>query len=177
MTAISSAAWVVHDLGLATAVGGNIFGQASLEPALREVSDPVERDRVSANAWRRFSWIKLAAHAAFAVPWIIGRNLRTGREVGARARSLTRTKDLLIGLSLITGVVSHLIGLRLARRIERGEGPEESGDQRSRTLERSVTTLGTVNTLVNAGILGVTALLAMQASKSMRFAVSSRRLP
>jgi hypothetical protein len=40
-----------------------------------------------------------------------------------------------------------------------------------------VTALGTVNTLVNAGIVGVTAVLAMQASRSMRFAVSSRRLP
>jgi hypothetical protein len=177
VTAISSAAWVVHDLGLATAVGGNIFGQASLEPALREVSSPVERDRVSADAWRRFSWIKLAAHAAFAVPWLVGRNLRTGREVSARARSLTRAKDVLVGLSLITGVVSHLIGMRLAHRIERGEGPEESGDERARVLERSVSTLGTVNTLVNAGILGVTTLLAMHASKSMRFALSSRRLP
>jgi hypothetical protein len=181
MTTLSSAAWVVHDAGLATAIGGSLFGRAALEPALAEISDPGERDRVSTSAWNRFSWLNLAAHVAFAVPWFIGRSLRSGSEVSGVARALTCTKDVLVGASLITGVGTHLVGRKIKQRTERDQGPEreraQPGRQTSRGLERTVGALGMFDMIVNVGILGVTALLAMEAGKSVRFAVSSRSLP
>lgn len=176
MTTLSSAAWVIHDVGLATTIGGTLFGRTALEPALDEISDRQERDQVSKDAWQRFSWVKLAAHAAFAVPWLIGRTMRSGREVSAQARALTRAKDVLVGVSLLTGVSSHVLGMKLGKMIDQGEGPE-SGQNDSRKLERTVGVLGTINGLVNVGILGLTALLAMEASKSVPFAISSRKLP
>ena len=104
MTTLSTAGWVVHDVGLATNIGGTMFGMMALEPSLSEVDDAHERDLVSQKAWNKFSWVKLASHVAFAVPWFIGRSMLTGKEVSARARALTRTKDYLIGASLITGI-------------------------------------------------------------------------
>jgi hypothetical protein len=171
---------VVHDTGLAAAVGGTLFGRAALEPALDNISNPSERDRVSTAAWRRFSWLNLAAHVAFAVPWFVGRSLRSGREVSGVARALTRTKDILVGASLISGVATHVIGGRIKQRTEQGRGPEQEGlegGKSARKLERTVGALGMINLIVNAGILGITALLAMEGSKSVRFAVSSRSLP
>ncbi|HLL21241.1 MAG TPA: hypothetical protein VK427_03870 [Kofleriaceae bacterium] len=114
--------------------------------------------------------MKLASHAAFAVPWFIGRTMRTGAEVSAEARALTRAKDVLVGVSLVTGIASHVLGRKLGDQIEEGQ-------QKSRKLERTVGVLGSINALVNTGILGITALLAMQGSQSLRFAKSSRKLP
>ena len=44
-------------------------------------------------------------------------------------------------------------------------------------LERVVVTFGSVNTLANVGIVGTTAVLSMEGSKSVKFAASSRKLP
>ena len=184
MPTLSSAGWIVHDVGLATAIGGSLFGKVALEPALGEVSMPIERDHASEKAWNRFSWINLASHVAFAVPWLIGRRMLTGREVSARARGLTRTKDVVVGLSLITGVSSIVIGRLLGRKARAGEGPERARSGQARgeayeatVLEKAVATLGTINMLANAGVLAVTSLLAMQGSKSIRFGARSRCLP
>ena len=49
MSTLSTAAWAAHDVGLATAVGGTLYGRAALEPALHEIADPIERDRVSVS--------------------------------------------------------------------------------------------------------------------------------
>ncbi len=184
-TMLSQAGWVVHEVGLATSIGGTLFGRAALEPSLNVVASPEERDRVSANAWKRFSWLNLAGHVAFAVPWFIGRSMLSGREVTRTARKLTRVKDVLIGASLLTGVSSVLLGRQLASRAEQGMGPEEMRDRPSKSkeatkslaLERTVGVLGNANLLLNIGILGVTTILAMQAGKSARFAPLSRWLP
>ncbi|MBA3502640.1 MAG: hypothetical protein M4D80_19300 [Myxococcota bacterium] len=176
MTTLSTAGWVVHDVGLATAIGGSLFGKAALEPALDEISSPKERDRVSADAWRRYSWVQLASHVAFAAPWFIGRSLRSGREVSARAGTLTRAKDIMMGVSLVTGVACHFLGRKLGKNIDRGEGPAD-GQKESRVLERVVATLGSINTLTNVGILGTTAVLAMEGTKSVKGAKSAKKLP
>src|SRR5262249_3458905 len=89
MSALSPAAWAAHDVGLATAVGGTLYGRAALEPALHEIADPIERDRVSTAAWQKFSWINLVAHGVVAATWFAGRSMLSGREVSGPARSMT----------------------------------------------------------------------------------------
>ncbi len=181
MTTLSSAGWIVHDVGLATSIGGSLFGKVALEPALDDVSSPRERDQMSEDAWRRFSWINLAGHVAFAVPWLIGRRMLSGREVSARARTLTRAKDIFVGASLITGIASIVLGRVLGSKARRGAGPEEAkygqGESESVALEKAVGTVGTVNLIATIGVIAVTSLLAMEAGKSGRFAVRSKFLP
>ncbi|HEY1104709.1 MAG TPA: hypothetical protein VGE78_01030 [Agromyces sp.] len=182
MTTLSSAGWVVHELGLAASIGGGLFGQAALEPALRNIEDAQERDEVSETAWRRFSWLNVAGHVAFTVPWLIGRSMLSGREAGAHARALTRTKDVLVGFSVVTGIASFVIGHILTRKMEERRGPEraKAGEARAREsklLERAVGVLGAANLLSTSGIAAVTALLAMESSESPRFAATARRLP
>ncbi len=176
MTTLSSAGWIIHDLGLAASIGGNLFGQAAMETSLHEVSDPEERDRFSATAWNKYSWIKLAGHVAFAAPWFIGRTMLSGNEVSARARALTLAKDVLVGASLVSGIATIAIGRYLSRKSKRGEGPDAKG-QESKVLEGLVAVSGTVNMLATTGVLGLTSLLAMEGSESLRFAPTSRRLP
>ena len=40
MAKLSSAAWMVHDLGLATSLGGTLFGRVALQPALHQIARP-----------------------------------------------------------------------------------------------------------------------------------------
>lgn len=184
MAKLSSAAWMAHDVGLATAIGGAMFGHEALHPALSEIADPKERDHVADVAWRRFSWISLAGHAAVAATWFFGRSMLSGRAVSKTARSLTLAKDALVIASLATGIASMALGRVLGARTtgERNEntGKERAPDDRPADTERlrtAVGVLGIANLVANVGIAGVTAALSMEASQSLPFSIVSRRLP
>lgn len=189
MPMLSSAAWILHDLGLAASIGGSLFGKTALHPSLQHVHSAAERDRVADAAWRRFNWINLAAHAAVAVSWLTGRQMLSGREVSPTARSLTRTKDALVAASVATGVTSAVLGRALGKRVaqrrgpaqvsETGPGPEVGSEARTRTqaLERAVDTVGTLNLIANVGTAAATSALAMEAAESLRFSRVSRQLP
>jgi hypothetical protein len=178
MARLSSAAWIAHDVGLATAIGGTLFGREALHPALREgIADPMERDRVADTAWRRFSWLNLAAHGAMAATWFAGRAMLSGREVNRMSRPLTVAKDALIVASVATGIASVVLGRLLGTRVRRGAVPSIEDRERAETLRRAVGAVGLVNLAANAGILGVTTALAMQAAESPKFSFWSRLLP
>jgi hypothetical protein len=176
MAKLSSAAWIAHDVGLATAIGGTLFGREALHPALREgIDDQEDRDRIADLAWRKFSWVNLAAHGAMAATWFAGRALLSGREVNRLSRPLTVAKDALIVGSLATGIASIVLGRALGRRVRRDATLADR--ERTETLRRAVGATGLVNLAANVGILGVTAALAMQGAKSPTFSLFSRRLP
>ena len=188
MPKLSTAAWIAHDLGLAASIGGALFGRTALDPSLRLISDPSERDRVNEEAWNRYGRVTLASHVAIAAPWLVGRLLRSGREVSSSARKLTRAKDILLGVSLASVAASALLGRRMARSSAGEAGPEEARarasdgrrareDRRTVALDRTLDAVGLVNLAANIGMAGLTAALAMEASQSARFALSSRRLP
>lgn len=178
MASLSSAAWIAHDVGLATAIGGTLFGREALHPALREgIDDQNDRDRVADAAWRKFSWVNLAAHAAMASTWFAGRAMLTGREVKRTSRPLTLAKDALIVASLATGVASVVIGRLLGKRVREQQTVTMQDRERVETLRRAVSAAGLVNLAANLGIMGLTTALAMQAAKSPRFTLASRRLP
>lgn len=176
MAKLSSAAWIAHDVGLATALGGTLFGREALHPALREgIDDQQDRDRVADAAWRRFSWVNLAAHGAMAATWFAGRSMLTGREVNRRARPLTVAKDALITASLATGIASVIMGRLLGKRVRTQTTLAER--EKVETLRRAVGATGLVNLAANLGILGITTALSMQAAKSSKFSLVSRFLP
>jgi hypothetical protein len=108
----------------------------------------------------------------------------SGREVTKTARALTIAKDALIGGAVATGIASIVVGRLLGRESERGAAPlDETGmaapyaDERARKLQRATETLSTAGMLLDAGVIGLTALLAMQSSKSPKFSFVSRFLP
>jgi hypothetical protein len=176
MAKLSSAAWIAHDVGLATAIGGTLFGREALHPALREgIDDQEDRDRVADLAWRRFSWVNLAAHGAMAATWFTGRALLSGRKVSRVSRPLTVAKDALIVASLATGIASVVLGRALGKKVRREATLADR--EKTETLRRAVGATGLVNLVANVGILGVTAALAMEGTKSPTFSLISRRLP
>lgn len=186
MPKLTTAAWIAHDLGLAASIGGALFGRIALDPALRRIREPEERDEVNQDAWSRYGAVTLAAHAAIAAPWIVGRVMRSGREVSSTARSLTRAKDVLLGVSLASAAASAILGNVMGHRQKkkdvgpeeaRAEGPSDEEERRQVVIDRALDAVGLVNLAANIGMAGVTAALAMEGSQSMRFALSSRELP
>lgn len=189
MPKLSPSAWMVHDLGLATSIGGTLFGRVALQPALHQIDRAEERDLVSAAAWRRFSWLNLLGHAAFALPWLAGRGELGGKHTSRRARPLVVMKDLLVGISVATGVASVVLGRRLAERGIEGRGAqamaerERLGDTHedvttTRAIKRTVGTLGIINMIATAGVGMLTTALAMESTKKpRRLAPRARWLP
>lgn len=177
MTTLSSAGWVIHDVGLATAIGGSLYELAAMSPALEQSTNIAERDRIATDAAGRFSFVKLISHVGFAVPWIIGRTMRTGSEVSPQARVLTKTKDILVGVSLVSGLIGLFAVKKTQKRLERGNLDGDQSEHPVPTKSAPLATVAVINMVATVGILGITALLAMQGSKSVRFAASSRQLP
>ena len=178
MAKLTSAAWLVHELGLATAIGGTLFGRQALQPALRELGSDRQRAQVSDAAWRRFGWINLAAHGAIAATWFAGRAILRGSEVSRTSRRLTVIKDGLIVASLVTGVASVILGRVLGKRMRDYERGAPLHDERTiHAMRKSVGVLGIANLLTNVSIAAVTTGLSMEASRSLPFSFISRRLP
>ena len=178
MSFLSSAAWMAHDLGLATTIGGTIFGQGSMHPALNErLDNDQERMLVADAAWRKFSWVNLAAHGVFAATWLVGRTMLSGREVSKTSRTLTMVKDGLVVASLVTGVTTIVLGRILGKKTRERDLSDPAQDASIRRLRKTVSTLGKINLLTVAAIGAVTTGLSMEASKSLPFSIVSRRLP
>jgi hypothetical protein len=180
---LSTTAWVLHDLGLATSVGGSLFGKVGLHPAVRAIESLDERGRITSNAWKDFTPFNLLSHAAVALTWLAGRSLLTGREVDRTTRNLVLAKDILLGAYLATGVSSIATGYALSRSRDREPPPVESGDQpafgtpqRSRGLQRASDWLGSANLAVGAGLIGITAMLSMRSGRSGKWTLVSRLL-
>jgi len=181
MAKLSSTAWILHNLGLATSIGGNIFGQTSMKPALHDLPDQKQRDRVSDAAWSRFSWLNIASHGIVAATWFIGRSRLSGREVSSTARNLTLVKDVLVVASVLTGVASVVVGKALGARTAEndraGVSTGSTADDTVQGLRKAVAVLGTTNLVANMAIAATTTGLSMEASESEPVSIVSRLLP
>jgi hypothetical protein len=185
MAMLSTAAWVVHDLGVASAFGGQLFGKMALEPAVSAVSDRRQRGEVEDRAWRRFSGWNSAALLATAATWLVGRKLLSGKEVSGVGRALTLVKDGLVGGAVGLGVANVVVGQALSKAQHQAEeaSPGSLGQSaqespaRVRRLHTAANVLGSVQLGVAAGILALTSMLAMEGGRSVRWTARSRWLP
>ncbi len=184
MATLSTTAWVLHDLGLATGFGGSLFGKLALHPAADAASSKEERGRIVNAAWRAYAPVNLLGHVAFALTWAAGRAMLSGRSLGRDTRALVLTKDALVIGSVATGVATQLLGKSIEAEGPRGAVPLQEGarpapeaSERAKAKVRIVSGLGTVNLLCNAALVAVTAMLAMKSSRSGIFSAIQRILP
>ncbi|HEY0715677.1 MAG TPA: hypothetical protein VGF45_23545 [Polyangia bacterium] len=184
MTALSTAAWVAHDLGLAVGLGGSLFGRIALEPSMEKIADRETRGMVVNDAWRRFGTVQLGAFGVMGATWLLGRLKLTGWEVDQESRGLVLAKDVLIGTTLATAVGAAITGSMLAAQRREGAVPMNSEGEaaadappKERRLGRTTDALGLVNLLAGAGVVALTTILAMRAGQSNRWSLISRFLP
>jgi hypothetical protein len=184
MATLSTTAWVLHDLGIATGFGGSLFGKLALHPAVDAASSNEERGRIVNAAWRTYAPVNLLGHVAFALTWAIGRAMLSGRSLGRDTRALVLVKDALVIGSVATGVTSQLLGKSIEKEgpgggvpLEEGATPAPEASARAKTKVRLVSAIGTANLLCNAGLVAITAILAMKSSRSGVFSAIQRILP
>ena len=184
MAELSTAAWVLHDLGLAAGFGGNLFGKVALNPAVKSIPDARERGKVVHDAWEGYRVVSAISLVAVAGTWLIGRTLVSGRSAGKKVRALTLSKDALVASTVGTGVASMILGGLLDREVERGQFPVQPGSEPSpnaslhaRRLQRAVNIVGDANIVLSGAVLGITTILAMQSGKSAKWSFLSRFLP
>jgi hypothetical protein len=154
-----------------------------MQPASGDIPDP-DRAQLVHHAWRRFTPINLLGHLVFALSWLIGRRLYSGREVDRSTRPLVIAKDVLVATSVISGVATTVAGnLGMAQHEDAEAGVvDEHGHpvaaERRVEIARKVSSVGGIINLASlAGIVAITAVLAMKAGASPRWSFFSRRAP
>ncbi|QIN80185.1 hypothetical protein GBA65_18545 [Rubrobacter marinus] len=165
----SNTAKITHNLGLATWFGGSLFGQIALNPTVDSISDKSERGRVTNEGWARFNAVELPAIAATLASWRFG-GLRDDAEI--RAPGLTRLKDVLLGGAAFNGVMSGILGARLASQAASGQVPIQSGLKPSRDTppeaaasQRWIAFFGTGATTLSALVIAISGVIETQKPK------------
>lgn len=159
MANTSNTAGIAHNLGLAAWFGGTLFGQVALNPTVSSISDKRERGRVLNEAWGRFNAVNTPALAAAILAWRLG-GLKDDAEL--RAPALARVKDLLLGGAAINGIVSGILGARIAKQGSGGATPVESGTEpapetpdEAASAQRMISFFGTGSLVLLAAAIAV----------------------
>jgi hypothetical protein len=168
--AVSAAGRAAHDIGIATLLGGNLFGRLAMHPALEWVSSPEERGKVTNAAWRRFGIFNSLGLAAVVGGWAGARLTETGdRYLTPRERQLARAKDAAVAAVAVTGVASAVEGVRFARSAPGGAVPLQSGSEPTADTpsgpartKRVLNSLGRASAVAELALLGVNAALAQE---------------
>jgi hypothetical protein len=167
---LAQSARAAHDWGLASWLGGSMYGQFALNPAVARIDDKRERGKVVNAAWTGYNLINAVSLGSVAVGWFASRLTETRPDrLTEEERKLARVKDGLTLAALGTGIASAVQGARLAREapegavpIERGTKPAVDTPPDAVRAQRSLAGLGILNIASGVGLVVVNALLAQR---------------
>jgi len=165
---IANTTRAAHDWGLASFLGGAMYGKFAMNPAVRVIESKADRGKVTNTAWNAYNVINAASLAAVATGWGAARltEARPDR-LSARERDLAKAKDGFVISTLVTGIASGVQGARLAKQapdgavaIESGVTPAQETPKRAATIQRSLGVLGNLSILSGVGLVVTNAILA-----------------
>jgi hypothetical protein len=165
---LAEAARAAHDWGLASWLGGTMYGKFALNPSVERISDHRERGKVVNAAWNGYNLINALSLGAVAMGWFTSRLTETRPDrLKGRERDLAKAKDAFTIAALATGAASAIEGARLAS-IEpegavpmgRGTTPAEDTPKRAARIQRMLGALGLANIASGVGLVIVNAMLA-----------------
>lgn len=167
---LAGSARAAHDWGLASWLGGSMYGQFALNPAVAKIDDKRERGKVVNAAWNGYNVVNAISLGAVAVGWFASRLTETRPDrLTEDERRLAMAKDGLTLVALGTGIASAVQGARLAGQepegavpIERGTKPAEETPPAAAKAQRSLAGLGLTNIASGVGLVVVNALLAQR---------------
>lgn len=166
--ALANTVRAAHDWGLASWLGGTMYGKFALNPALARVSDKSERGKVLNAAWNGYNVINGLSLGAVTMGWLGARATEARPDkLSERERKLALAKDGLVVAAVGTGIASGVQGARLAKQapdgavpIERGNSPAPETPPEAARIQRSLGVLGTLNIATGVGLVVVNAILA-----------------
>jgi hypothetical protein len=165
---LADAARAAHDWGLASWLGGSMYGKFALNPSVSRIHDHRERGKVVNAAWNGYNLINALSLGAVGFGWFASRVTETQpRRLAKRERSLAVAKDSLTLAALATGIANAVEGARLASMepegavpMERGTTPAEETPKRAARIQRTLGVLGTANIAAGVGLVIVNALIS-----------------
>lgn len=165
---LSTSTRAAHDVGLAAWLGGAMFGKIALNPSLEKISSHAERGSVANAAWHGYNPINALGLGTAAAGWAAARFTETSPDnLTPTERTLSLIKDGLMAAAVMTGVASGVQGIRFAKQAPDGAVPVESGSEpatdtpeRAAGIQRSLSTLGSLNILSGVALVAVNGVLA-----------------
>lgn len=175
---------VLHNLGLASAFGGSLFGKVALNSSVKAISNKAERGKVTNLAWNGWNIVNAVGVGSAALTWLIGRTKLSGREISPTARTLTLVKDGLLGATVALGAANMATGLFLAKQAPEGAVPVEMGNTptaetpaKAASAMRAINVMGIANIALMAGVIAITEVLNNHAATSPKWNLLARLLP
>lgn len=164
----ANTARAAHDVGLAAWLGGAMFGKFAHNPSLERISVHSERGAVANAAWNGYNTINTAGLSAAALVWGVSRLTETAdANLTSTEQRLSQAQDVLMGVSVLTGLLSAVQGARLAKQGPDGAVPVETGTvpapetpPAAAKIQRSLGLLGNVNIVAGVGLVAANAVLA-----------------
>jgi hypothetical protein len=167
---LAQSARAAHDWGLASWLGGTMYGQFALNPAVAKIEDKRERGKVVNAAWTGYNLINALSLGSVAIGWFGSRLTETRPDrLTPDERKLAMAKDGFTLAALATGIGSAVAGARLARQapegavpIERGTKPATETPAEAAKAQRTLFGLGLLNIASGVGLVIVNALLGQR---------------
>ena len=106
----------LHDLGAAAWFGGSLMGAVGVNGASKDVSNPVERTKVSSAGWARwapYSAVAIGAHLVGGGGLLLAHRDRVRNQSGVGANTVV--KIVLTAAALGTTAYSGVLGAQLAK--------------------------------------------------------------
>jgi uncharacterized membrane protein len=153
----------LHDVGLASWLGGSMFGKFALNPAVAGVSDKSERGKVANLAWNGYNVINSLGLGTAAAGYLAARQTElSGKRLTDLERNLYRVQDGLMATAVVTGIANGIQGARLAKQgpdgavpIETGTKPAPETPPAAARIQRSLGVLGNVNILTGIALVAL----------------------
>jgi hypothetical protein len=160
MHTLVKAACAIHNLALATALGGPLFAKLALKGAvLKEIKDEKERGRVLECAITKYNRrLNVPAHLAFAGTWLIERRFILKLHVDEKTHKLVAVKDLLITGAFVTGLANVAAFNMLKRDFPEGVPVRPEGepiDPKLAKYRRYFRTMGPLHLALVAGSIAI----------------------
>ncbi len=157
-----------HDVGLAAWLGGAMFGKFAHNPSLTRISARAERGATANAAWNGYNLINTAGLAAAGLGWGAARLTEASNpNLTPTEKTLSQVKDVLMGVSVLTGILNGIQGARLAKQAPGGAVPVETGTvpapetpPTAARIQRSLGVLGNVNIASGIALVAVNGVLS-----------------
>jgi hypothetical protein len=163
---VQDVAQAAHDVGMAAWLGGAMFGKLAHNPSLRRIGSHAERGAVANAAWNGYNAVNALGLGSAAVTYTVARftELRSSN-LSDREETLATAMDVLMGASVVTGVVNGVLGAALARQAPEGAVPLETGvvpapetPRDAARIARSLNVMGTLNIAAGVGLVAANAV-------------------
>jgi hypothetical protein len=179
MHTLVKTACAIHNLALATALGGPLFVKIALKRAvIKEIPDEKQRGRLLACAGTRFNKVNVPAHLVFTGTWLIERKAIKNLGVDRRTRRLVGIKDVLVGGALITGLANVAVFNRFKKDFPEGAPVRDgtSSDPKLAKYQRYYRVMGPLHLVLLGGSLAIGPFIAGSIIRAARKGLLARML-